>query len=475
MERRKHWLALGLVLLLLLALRLYGINNSPFEAGEYWRQPDTESIALTFLHYRFDWLRPSFYYDGPFPNVVALELQVLTPIIALLYRAFGEHYFLARGASIACFLGSCGFLWGIARRYMSEAGAIWAVLLYGLLPVNLWVSRTIQPEPAAMFFYVGAVYCFQRYAEADRKPDGWLVLAGLFAAVAIMQKPQTALIALPLLGLAWQRDRWRMLLRRPLWLFAVFVLGVPALYYLYSNHVAEFRFAQGITAKHVLPEFLTAFRTEQALTFFRTQIPQALTIPGLAVLAVALVDVRKRLGIIYLWLAGVVFYLLTVGAVIRFYYYLIYITPPLAILMGSLLSRFTRWAAVVPLVAAAVVGVTGFKLVQPWYVQRNDIITQGQIVQQVTAPGDLIVTPTNAPALIDASERQGWRYQLHYYPYIPNDPYAELQYYIDHGAKWFIPLHGVIEGDARGEIARYLDQHYQRVEPKPGYVIYKLR
>jgi len=251
MEREAQWnrrdrFLLFAVFFLLFAVRLYGINNPPFEMGEYWRQPDTESIALNFIHYRFSILQPNFLYDGPLPNVVALELQVITPIIAVLYKLFGHHYFLARSVSILFFLGSCAYLYALARRYVGKDGAIWATLLYGLFPVNLFLSRSIQPEPAALFFYVGSLYYFQRYREAQDRAGYWVAASGLFLAVAIMEKPQTALIGLPMLGLAWQKYGRRLLCQWQLWLFALLTLGIPVAYFVYSNSVAEFRLLEYI-------------------------------------------------------------------------------------------------------------------------------------------------------------------------------------------------------------------------------------
>ncbi|MGE5674904.1 MAG: hypothetical protein ACM3XM_13695, partial [Mycobacterium leprae] len=124
MAERTARYRLWLLFLFLFCLRLYGVGHSPFEQGEYWRQPDTESVALNFLHYRFNILQPNFNYDGPLPNVVALELQVTTTLIALLYRLFGQHYALARLVPILFFTGSCAYLYGLSRRYIGERGAL---------------------------------------------------------------------------------------------------------------------------------------------------------------------------------------------------------------------------------------------------------------------------------------------------------------------------------------------------------------
>lgn len=460
-----------ILLLVLLLPRLYGITNSPFESGDLWRQPDTESIALLFVRDGFHPLRPQFFYDGPLPNVVALELQVTTTLIALLYKAFGQQYWLARLVPIGLFLGSAGLLYGIARRWLGSWGAGLGVLLYGLFPVNLYLSRAIQPESAGLFFYIGALYLFIRYTESER--SRWLVGAGLSLALAITQKPQLALIGLPMLGAAWGRWGWRCLLQWRLWLCALGALLLSALYYWYSNSVAEFHFVTGIATKHIFTRFYSDFRTPEALAFFRESGPKALTWVGLLLSLGGLLWLRRGLGLLYLWVLASVINLVTVVAVIKFYYYLVYLTPPLALLGGALLARL-RWR-VVPLALVGVVGWTGFGIVQPMYKGWPALDTQGRVVRELTGPEELIVVGTRDPALLNRSERAGWRFGLALYPGVPREPVAELQYYVAQGASLFVPMQGYIYGDDNGRLRRYLDQHYERVEPVAGYPVYRLR
>lgn len=469
--KRARLIGGGLLLfLLLLAPRLYGITHSPFESGDLWRQPDTEAIALLFLRQGFNPLRPQFFYDGPFPNVVALELQVTTTLIAALYQLFGRHFLLARLVPVAFFLGSAGFLYGIARRYLTPWGAALSVLLYGLFPVNLYLSRSIQPEAAGLFFYIGALYLFLRFVETDR--DRWLILSALFTALAITQKPQTALIGLPMLGAAWARYGWRWTLQPRLYLFALGALGLPALYYAYSNAVAEFHFVSGIATKHIFTRFYSDILTPEAREFFRLHLPKAFTGTGLVVIGAGLLWVRRGFTLIYLWVLASVINLVAVVAVIKFYYYLVYLTPPLAVVGGALLARI-RWR-LVPAAIVAAVGVTGFLWIRTMYEGWPALETQGRIVRELTSPDELIVIGTRDPALLNMAERAGWRFGLALYPGVPREPVAELEYYVSRGARYFVPMQGYIYGDDAGRLRAHLEATYQRVEPVPGFPVYRL-
>ena len=73
-------IALGAVLLLALALRLHGIHD-PILDHPAWRQGDTAAIARNFPRLRFDIMYPQTLYNGPPPNYVELELQIV-PFLA---------------------------------------------------------------------------------------------------------------------------------------------------------------------------------------------------------------------------------------------------------------------------------------------------------------------------------------------------------------------------------------------------------
>ncbi len=91
--RRGPLLALTLILLLGLALRLYHVH-SPILDHPAWRQGDEAAIARNFFELRNNIFYPQTDYDGPPPNYVELELQIVPFAAAQLYRVFGVHEIL---------------------------------------------------------------------------------------------------------------------------------------------------------------------------------------------------------------------------------------------------------------------------------------------------------------------------------------------------------------------------------------------
>ncbi|MFY9738051.1 MAG: hypothetical protein WAK11_03265, partial [Candidatus Cybelea sp.] len=84
--KKRAWIAglLG-VLTIALALRLYGIGN-PIMDHPGWRQGDTAAIARNFAQRKFDIMYPQTTYNGPPPNYVELELQIVPFLAASLYK-----------------------------------------------------------------------------------------------------------------------------------------------------------------------------------------------------------------------------------------------------------------------------------------------------------------------------------------------------------------------------------------------------
>src|SRR5579871_6349703 len=111
---RRDLFGLAAILLLGLALRLYGIHN-PILDHPGWRQGDEAAIARNFAQLQDDITAPQTDYDGPPPNYVELELQIVPFAAAQLYRMFGIHEIFARLIVVGFSLGTIVLLWCFGR------------------------------------------------------------------------------------------------------------------------------------------------------------------------------------------------------------------------------------------------------------------------------------------------------------------------------------------------------------------------
>src|SRR6516162_11711880 len=91
-----YWgLAVLAVVALGLLLRLKGIND-PILDHPAWRQGDTAAIARNFALLKLNVMYPQTMYNGPPPNYVELELQIVPFIAAAMYKLFGIHEIFGR-------------------------------------------------------------------------------------------------------------------------------------------------------------------------------------------------------------------------------------------------------------------------------------------------------------------------------------------------------------------------------------------
>ncbi|MEF3309614.1 glycosyltransferase family 39 protein [Paenibacillus sp. GYB004] len=483
-----------LALLFLLAIRLPHIGDSPF-GYDSWRQSDTEAMARNFVEHRFNVLYPQLNYQGPMPNYAQLELQITTFLIAILYKLFGYSYIAARFVPVAFFIGSAWFVYRIAARRYSAAAALFALLMYGLLPLNLLYSRAIMPESAALFFYTGAFYWFSEWIAKEKR--SLLLAAALFTSLAICEKIPTVFVGVPMLVMVIAKYRGGVFKRLELWGFALLSLLPPYVYYAWLGTLAESTFVSGIASKHIVPRFATAAWSAEARQFFATEMPKAFTWTGLVVAAAGLILllVRRRDFPLLVWTLAIAAELATIVAVIRFPYYMIFAGPLIALLSAGVLELWTKLggepnlrrrgsngrgfsnrsrlaAGLCAVAVLAVISAESYRQVVPVIgIQNEELIRQAEVVERLTVPDDLIVTGTDDPSLLNASRRTGWRVTNS----IPGDPVAELDYFVREGAAYFVPLKGYIDGDPDGLLRRTLEERYPKLEAGSEYYIYKLR
>lgn len=473
-KRSQLWIIV-LVFLLIFLMRMPHIANSTAEIGELWRQTDTESIARNFVKYKFNMFYPQFNYDGTRPIYVQLELQLTTFLIAILYKLFGYHVWMARLVPISFFMLSVYFLYRIARRFYDLPQALTAIVIYSLLPLNIYFSRVIMPEASLLCFFNGAFYFFLKWQEDERLST--LLLAGLFTCIAISQKLPAAFMGLAMLAMCFEKYGLRLFAKWQLWLFAVISLVPNFIYFLWLGRIATQKFVSGIAAKHIIPKFLTAITTPEAIKFYMIDFPSAFGLPPLFVALVGLLTVlrRKERPILY-WAIAMMLEVLTIVSVIRFKYYLIMLTPIIALLGGKLVGLLwnkTLLGKAVLLLLILNFGYNSYQAAQKNFEVQQWLVEAARIVDTNTQPQDLIVISTFHPVILSLSDRAGWRANLRYHPYIPKEMVSELNYFIENGADYFLVYKNYIYND-KGAYVRYLKDNFESKTYGSDFVMYNL-
>jgi 4-amino-4-deoxy-L-arabinose transferase-like glycosyltransferase len=246
-----------------LLLRLRGFHN-PILDHPGWRQGDTAAIARNFATLQFNIFYPQTDYDGPPPNYVELELQIVPFIAACFYKIFGIHEGIGRAISIAFGLGTIVVTGAFARwLFRSGLAGIAAAAIYAALPGSIYYSRTFMPDTTMVFFLTAAIYACARYFwDEDARSWRGFAPAALLLMVAFLAKPVAVLAIVPVAASAVSRFGWRGTLVRPQTYALLAVAFIPlAAYGKFVNAHAEWHWASGITQKHVIPALWRGFTT----------------------------------------------------------------------------------------------------------------------------------------------------------------------------------------------------------------------
>ncbi len=242
-------IAFALILLLAIALRLKGIHD-PVLDHPGWRQGDTASIAKNFATLQYDIFYPQTNYNGPPPNYVELELQIVPIIAATLYKIAGIHEVIGRLVTIAFSAGTVAVLAFFGRwLFASEIAGLLAALLYAIMPGSIYYGRTFTPDATMVFFLTAALYAIARMlVDEERWTPRSLARATILLALALLAKPVSLAALVPIIAMIFERAcsgrtfRWGAIA-----LLLIFPLGVLYGYDRAVSSHAEWHWASGIT------------------------------------------------------------------------------------------------------------------------------------------------------------------------------------------------------------------------------------
>ena len=455
-DRRVRWyVALGAVLLLGLVLRLRGIHD-PILDHPGWRQGDTAAIARNFATLDMNPFHPQTDYNGPPPNYVELELQIVPYLAAILYKIFGVHEIFGRLISIAFSLGTIALCGIFARRlYASTTAGVVAALAFAIYPGSVYYGRTFMPDTTMIFFLTAALYATWLWiVDDDARAGQRFWIAAALTALALLAKPVAIVALAPIAAALVSRRGLRATLRAPQ-TYAFFVLAIApyAAYDAYVRTIAEWHWASGITRLHVLPALQTALTSFTALrhkiglmSVVRHMLATTmLGTYGISVFLVAIVVPVQRMSraLLWTWLAAVVAYAFVVVTVERVDYYLYPFLPLAALWTGGLADALARTIPTLQarrILAAAAAVFAFFALaggrnaVAAYYRYSKLVYRQAKALDAALPPDALVVMGHYDPSVLYYINRKGWE----------EDPYLwtafDEQSAIAKGARSFIAI-----------------------------------
>jgi hypothetical protein len=454
-EQTFWWIAMAVLVVAGLLLRLRGFHD-PILDHPGWRQGDTAAIARNFATLQYNIFYPQTDYDGPPPNYVELELQIVPFLAATLYKLFGIHEGFGRAISIAFGLGTIVVTGAFGRwLFRSSVAGLAAASIYAALPGSIYYSRTFMPDTTMVFFLTAAIYACAR-SFWDDEPRAWrgLLGAALLLMLAFLAKPVAVVAIVPVACAAIARFGLRATLTRPQTYALAAIAFVPlAVYGSFVNAHAEWHWASGITQKHVIPSLRGALTSPHAfgaklaaLAVVLRMLTRTMLGPfGLAFLVAGFaLPFRRREGaILYGWLGAALAYIYVVVTVERVDYYMYLVLPLAALAGGNLVLRVwlavrstARWqigVAAAALVYVAMISVDR-RLIAPYYAYSRINYALARSLDRTLDPHSLVVMGHYDPSILYYINRKGWE----------EDPYVwtpfDEQSAIRKGARSFIAV-----------------------------------
>jgi 4-amino-4-deoxy-L-arabinose transferase-like glycosyltransferase len=266
--RTSQTVALIVVFSLALAIRLYDLTDLPLEFHSTRQLLSALKARGMYYETRFDAsTEQRVFAVQQLKFRASVEPEVFERIVAWTYRFTGEQVWVARIYSSVFWLIGGIFLYLLARRLVSDDGAIAATAIYLFLPYAVIASRSFQPDPLMTMLIVMFLWAVWEWAgekpfnhgedkDTQRKTfvtlsprnggrdRSWLktFLAGLFGGLAIFIKfPAAFFIVGGGLGAALSHRSMKEALKNPQ-LYVMAILGVlpGAAYLIYGIFVEDY-------------------------------------------------------------------------------------------------------------------------------------------------------------------------------------------------------------------------------------------
>ncbi len=213
-------------------LRLYQIDSDIYG----WREADTAAMARNYYENGFRFLYPQIDWGGRSPGYVECEFPIFPYTVSLLYKAAGGvHEWIGRLLSILFSLTGSYFLYLLVRKHVDAATGLWSCFLFLIVPMNLLFGRRFQAESLLMMSSILGVYFFSRWCDREKWRD--FLLSSFFISLAILVKIPSLFLGLPLLYLAWQKFKSKLLLQHSVWLYFFLVMLPVAMWYIHAHQI----------------------------------------------------------------------------------------------------------------------------------------------------------------------------------------------------------------------------------------------
>lgn len=423
------WLALIIIVIGGFFARIYKIDN-PIADWHSWRQADTASVTRIYVEKGIDLLHPKYHdlsqLQSGLPNPEGwrfVEFPLYNAIHALLVLQFPQYSLelLGRLLSVMFSLVSVVLIFLIGRKYYGNVGGIISSFAFAFLPYNVYFSRVILPEPAAVAFALASILLIILWSETDKK--NYLYLSSVLFSTALLIKPYIIFYGLVILWVVLKKYNWefiKAIKNVNLWLYLIIVVLPFGLWRIwitqYPEGIPYFRWAFNFMGIRFRPSFWRWIFGERLGDMI-------LGIWGLVPFVFGLLAKNsvKEQWFAHVFILGMFLYTSIVAAGnIRHDYYQTLIIPAVCFVFarGILNLWYTRnliqpLTKIVALFSVVLGFYLSFKDVKSFYqINKPDMVIAGIALDRIAPKDALVVAPYNGDtAFLYQTKRSGWPIQ----------------------------------------------------------------
>ncbi|MGI4791776.1 MAG: ArnT family glycosyltransferase [Janthinobacterium lividum] len=201
------------VLLLALALRVWGLTWGLPSATHYFSYHPDESVVLGYASQTMNvfagHLLPHFYRYGSlqlylvcFANTLAAlfgGVEIVPKDYAVWYPEWAKMYLIGRCLTVGMGVGTVWATYALGLRLWGKRAGLLAALILAITPLHAQHSHFLTVDVPATFWVMLSLLWTVRLATGDSKPLKAALWAGVFAGLAAATKYNMALVILPLI------------------------------------------------------------------------------------------------------------------------------------------------------------------------------------------------------------------------------------------------------------------------------------
>jgi 4-amino-4-deoxy-L-arabinose transferase-like glycosyltransferase len=407
-------------LLILFAIRLFGITHPPLEVEHNWRQTTVTMVARNFFEVDNNILYPRIDVLGTDSGssktgITGMEFPIFNYLIYLSSELFGYQHWYGRLINLIFSTLGLWFFYQLIIKYFDRKVAFNATII---LAVSVWFqfSRKIMPDTFAMSFILASLYYGTSYLENRHKRSNivdLLAYSSLMLLGALSKLPSGYLFIVFLLFYF----KKSIPLKRKIVFAAVSFLGlipVAVWYFYWVPHLVNSygsSFFMGNSISQGFNEIIEHFPTV-LYRFYDT----ALKSIGFAayVFGVLYAVINKDKMILLILLSSLLSFcviIIKAGLIFPLHaYYIIPFVPVMSLLAGYGLSKIKyHKVAMFILMAISVEGIAKQQVDFFLKTEEKSLLNLESDLDKVSQPSDLILINSGAyPTPMYFSHRKGW-------------------------------------------------------------------